>query len=107
MGRLRLLLVLALAAVLLMAGATAVAAHGPGEPVQPEADDPGGGGGGVLWRQYVEELPGTINKTYASGWYTSQYECDTDPDTDYVFVYNLNYQQNPDSLKFYFDDWRV
>lgn len=107
MRRLRLLLVLALAAVLLVPDATALAAGGPGDRVQPEGDDPGGGGGGVHWRQYVEELPGATKKTYASSWYTSQYECDTDADTDYVFVYNLNYQQNPDSLKFYFDDWRV
>lgn len=107
MGRVKLLLVLALA-ILLLIGLPAVAlAGGPDEPVQPLGDDPGGGGGGALWIQNVELAAGTINKTYAHWYYQDQYFCDGDPDTDWVFVYYLDYQQNPDSLRVYTDDWEL
>jgi hypothetical protein len=69
----------------------------------PVAEDPGGGGG-WLWAQMIEKADGSINKTYPSYYYQGQYYCDNDADIDYTLVYNMNYGQNPDSLRYYSTD---
>ncbi|MCL6431399.1 MAG: hypothetical protein K6V36_11175 [Anaerolineae bacterium] len=96
----RLVRVLVVAAALLLHTTVFAVAGSP--VLGPEADDPGSGGGqAVLWTQTIEQASGTQNRTYASSYYQSQTQCDNDPDWDYIFVYNLNYQQNPDSLRYY------
>jgi hypothetical protein len=65
----------------------------------PVAEDPGGGGG-WLWAQMIEKADGSINKTYPIYYYQGQYYCDNDADIDYTLVYNMNYGQNPDSLRY-------
>ena len=80
----------------------------PSGPPQPDANDPGGGGGASkIWEQFAEEESGTTNQTFATSYYTSQYACDDNPDLDYVFVYYMDYQQNPNSIRFYSDDWWI
>jgi hypothetical protein len=59
---------------------------------------------GFTWKQFIEEASGTSNRAYASYYYTSTYYCDNDPDTDYVFVFRLNYSCDPDSLRWWSDD---
>jgi hypothetical protein len=60
-----------------------------------------------IWQQFVEKVypPATVKAVaHASYYYTTTTFCDNDPDTDYVFVFRLNYSCNPDSLKWYSSD---
>ncbi len=55
-------------------------------------------GSGLLWRQMIEKRYGTNRATFAHSYWTSRYECDPDPDIDYVFLFYLDYSKNPDGL---------
>lgn len=72
----------------------------------PTAEDPGGGGG-WLWAQMIEKEPGSNNKTFPLYYYQGQYYCNNDSDIDYTMVYSMNYNRNPDSLRFFSDHWIV
>lgn len=60
-----------------------------------------------IWQQLIEEQQRTTNgaRAYASYYYTTTHFCDNEPDTDYVFVFRLNYNCNPDSLRWWSDDF--
>jgi len=62
----------------------------------------------ATWQQFIEEQApagNPANRAFASYYYPSQYFCDSDPDTDYVFVFRLNYRCNPDSLRWNSGHW--
>jgi hypothetical protein len=50
------------------------------------------------WRQYIEYRTTGIRNAFPISWFTSQYTCDNDPDTDYVYKFNINYFTNPNSF---------
>ncbi len=57
-----------------------------------------------IWQQFIEkQSPPSVVQSVATAsyYYTTTTFCDSDPDTDYVFVFRLNYSCNPDGLKWY------
>jgi hypothetical protein len=54
------------------------------------------------WIQNIERATYNNTTLYSVDHiYHDQYSCDSEPDTDHVLVFYLDYQQNPDSLKLY------
>lgn len=65
---------------------------------------------GCTWTQLAEKESGSFNKTIASYYYrdTAQVCDDGDTsDTDYILVFRLPYNCDPDSLRFYSDSWTI
>lgn len=58
-----------------------------------------------IWQQFIQE-EASDKGTRATGWYTTTTTCDNEPDTDYVFAFQLD-ARNPDGLRFRTDYKRV
>jgi hypothetical protein len=63
------------------------------------------GGGWQCWNQPVEYHHDT--GTRPSYWWWSQYDCDNDPDTDYVFNILVDLYGDPDGARWFTDDFAL
>lgn len=100
--RLRGLTILLVVIVLFFGIQTSIAlAQEPSDPDPWPGEDP-------IWQQFVEEESGNINETFPDSYWTVQTDpCDTDPgDYEYLFKFNMNYNQDPDSLRWN-GDWKL
>lgn len=75
----------------------------PETPQEPSPDavsacDPGAAP--YCWKQFIEEDNNNpMNKVGPRNYYTNQYSCDTQDDTDYIFYFSFN-ASNPNAIRF-------
>ncbi len=60
--------------------------------------------GGLAWSQDIENRWWASPGAYEDYWWSDQYTCDDNADTDYIFHFSLYYSQNPNGLRWTTDN---